>query len=283
MARGQLAWRMHHESKGDLKMIKLIINSNEVDFTTTIFPDGTSQVWKINKEIYVQDSIKIQWLFENEAELFHVCQLAHLLSTKSYRIKLEVPYLPYARQDKEVSNETSFAINTFAEIITRFPRIERIETYDAHSNAKALMGLLVSLQPHDFHKSIFNHDVVCFPDKGALYRYGTANGFNSVPFIFCNKVRNQLTGEITGLEIDGNIRTQSLEDLKILIVDDICDGGMTFIKVAEALKPFKPKQVDLAVSHGLFSKGKQCLHDAGITNIYATNSLLRNPEGFKVW
>ena len=44
-------------------------------------------------------------------------------------------------------------------------------------------------------------------------------------------------------------------DVKILIVDDICDGGMTFIKVAEVLKNFGTKQIDLAVSHGLFSKG----------------------------
>lgn len=50
----------------------------------------------------------------------------------------------------------------------------------------------------------------------------------------------------------------------------------------EAVKQYKPAIVDLAVSHGIFSKGKGCLYNAGISNIYTTNSLLRNPEGFKV-
>jgi hypothetical protein len=58
---------------------------------------------------------------------------------------------------------------------------------------------------------------------------------------------------------------------------------MTFIKVAQLLNSqYPPAQIDLAVSHGLFSKGKQVLFDAGISNIYTTNSLLRNPEGFNV-
>jgi ribose-phosphate pyrophosphokinase len=256
-------------------MVKLLVDGKEHKFTTTIFPDGTSQVWKLDLGLEEGDEIKILWLFENEAELFHVCQLAQLLEHEyDYSPDLVVPYLPYGRQDKEISNSASFALHTFTNILYNC-NICRVETFDAHSNVKT-ETYIHSESPTNFHKTILNHDVICFPDKGAASRYGSYG----LPAIYCEKVRDQLTGNILGLKVQGEV---DLTNKRILIIDDICDGGMTFIKVAEALKPYQPKQIDLAVSHGLFSKGKQVLHDAGITNIYTTNSLLRNPEGFKVW
>lgn len=258
-------------------MVKLLSNGIEVPFSTTIFPDGTSQVWKLDSNKLFQDgNNKILWLFENEGELMHVCQLAQLL-TRHYECSpdLHVPYLPYGRQDKLISNETSFSLFTF-ESMLRTSGIHRINTFDAHSDAAASVK---STPAVDFHKSLPQHDLICFPDKGAAQRY--KESYYGSKVIFCEKVRDQLTGNITGLKLI--TMGHDLTNQSVLIVDDICDGGMTFIKVAEALNPFKPKQVNLAVSHGLFSKGKQCLHEAGITNIYTTNSLLRNPEGFKVW
>lgn len=263
-------------------MVKLLVNEQEVKFETTIFPDGTSQVWKMEgadiDERY--DDVTILWLFENEGEIMQVCQLASLLE-KTYGIEshtLRVPYLPYARQDKHVDNNLSFALHTFTNILYN-ANICRVETFDAHSKVET-NTYIESESAKKFHQSVFNHDIVCFPDKGALFRY--EGNFSNIPNIYCEKVRDQLTGNILGLKVC-NPANLDLTDKTIMIVDDICDGGMTFIKVAEALKELKPKQVDLTVSHGLFSKGKQVLHDAGITNIYTTNSLLRNPEGFKVW
>lgn len=260
-------------------MIKLLSNGQEVPFTTTIFPDGTSQVWKLDKDKFDTDGDNyILWLFESEAELFHVCQLAHLCyEVLDSSIDLVCPYLPYGRQDKEVHNEKSFALKTFKEVLYH-AGICRIETFDAHSKTDMVYEdrhTLLSVE--EFHKAILVHkDVICYPDKGAANRYGTYGK----PVVYCEKVRDQLTGEILGLKV---VSDTDLTGKNVIIIDDICDGGMTFIKVAEALKPFKPRQIDLAVSHGLFSKGEQVLKDAGISYIYTTNSLLRNPDGFKVW
>ncbi len=261
-------------------MIKLFIDKVEHKFTTTIFPDGTSQVWKIEDlpnwtELSI---VEIVWAFENEAELIHVCQLARLVNEEITDVgTIIAPYLPYARQDKSVANGQSFALET-AKRILNAAGIQRIITFDAHSKSHGI----VSLSPVEFHKSIFSHDVVCFPDKGAAERYGNTEAFGKAPIIHCEKIRNQGTGEITGLKVVGGT-PEILTDKKVLIVDDICDGGMTFIKVAEALQSFQPKQVDLAVSHGIFSKGKDVLYTAGIREIFTTNSLLKNKDGFKVW
>ena len=112
-----------------------------------------------------------------------------------------------------------------------------------------------------------------FPDKGAQERYGHL--FGKTDFVVVgSKVRDQSTGQITGMSIDGHI--WSINRRRCIIFDDICDGGMTFIKIAEILKECEPSQIDLCVSHGIFSKGVNVLYDAGITNIFTTNSLLKN-------
>lgn len=265
-------------------MVKLLVGNIEVSFKTIIFPDGTSQIWNIDDSNLEYDSrfdeIKILWLFENESEFMHVLQLNTLIKKHfdTESTTLTVPYLPYARQDKDVNSDSAFALHTFVDTCYKAD-ICRIEAFDAHSE----FDMVYSTVPNKFHASILNHDVVCYPDKGARRRYSNTDAFYGVPAVNCVKVRNQQTGEILGLNIEDHNASDLLRGKKILIVDDICDGGMTFIKVAETLKQFNVAQIDLAVSHGLFSKGRQVLHDAGITDIFTTNSLLRNPEGFKVW
>lgn len=56
-------------------MIKL----NNFTVTPTIFPDKTSQVWKILDEVLEAVPYKVTWEFESEAELIQVCQLGELL------------------------------------------------------------------------------------------------------------------------------------------------------------------------------------------------------------
>ena len=57
-----------------------------------------------------------------------------------------------------------------------------------------------------------------------------------------------------------------------MMVDDICDGGGTFCWTASELKKYKPMSVALYVTHGIFSKGVDCLFDAGIHRVVTTDS-----------
>lgn len=260
-------------------MIKLMnFSGTEIKFETTTFPDGTSQVWKL--EEYLNKSVQsyyILWQFEREDEVFKVCQLADLIfNTCKFFPIVYAPYLPYARQDKVVSNESTFAKITMQRVL-KASGVPSIYTFDAHSNNNEIMPI-VSIRPTKFIKSIYNHDVVVYPDDGASKRYSQ---FLDKPSLFAHKTRNQTTGQIEGIRLI-NFDALKLENKKLLIIDDICDGGGTFIGLMQELKKYNPAQVDLAVSHGIFSKGKQVLHDAGIKNIYTTNSLLKNNEGFDI-
>lgn len=81
----------------------------EVEITPTFFPDGTGQVWKlptnIKNAVQFAYFTEVIWIFENEAELIHVCQLAQLiakLSNRHIRASLFIPYLPYGRRIKRL-------------------------------------------------------------------------------------------------------------------------------------------------------------------------------------
>jgi ribose-phosphate pyrophosphokinase len=60
------------------------------------------------------------------------------------------------------------------------------------------------------------------------------------------------------------------DHIHCFVVDDICDGGATFIELAKHLS--NPASLTLCVTHGIFSKGVERLFDAGYTKIITTNS-----------
>lgn len=63
-------------------MIKL----NGLEIKPTIFPDGTSQIWKIKIDSNLDNQL-IEWEFQHEGELMHVAQLLWLLNSKYIYIK----------------------------------------------------------------------------------------------------------------------------------------------------------------------------------------------------
>ena len=90
--------------------------------TPTIFPDKTSQVWKIPKSHFNKKENVITWEFENEGEFMHLAQLKVLLDIDyfSSKVVLDMPYLPYARQDKDITNESTFALYPFALLLAKY-------------------------------------------------------------------------------------------------------------------------------------------------------------------
>ena len=75
------------------------------------------------------------------------------------------------------------------------------------------------------------------------------------PDIFCaGKVRETKTGKITATTFEGDV-----EGRKLLIVDDICDGGRTFIELAKVLQAQGAQEIYLYITHGIFSKGLEPL------------------------
>jgi ribose-phosphate pyrophosphokinase len=240
--------------------------------TPTIFPDGTSQVWKLS--VPQNSLVQVLWHFESEVEIFHMLQLAYLVKIGT----LYLPYFPYARQDKIADNNTTFAKYPFIHTFTNL--VSEIITLDIHSQIYNESSWIKSEKPKHFTEAArnFNPHSLFFPDSGALKRYSNLDGLHIFPKMYGEKVRNQATGEITSYKVYQH--KDFLDGERVLIIDDICDGGATFINAAKELKKLGVKDIGLCTSHSIYSKGLQSMRDAGISKFYTTDSFI-NVLNFK--
>lgn len=234
-----------------------------------MFPDGTSQVWKLPHKLLSEAAHlhlggEVIWKFEHEGEFMQMAQIKFLLNKHGIESSLTLPYLPYARQDKPTANDATFALRPFAYLLNSLS-FKSVAIMDPHSEvALELIDNAVALWPFKEVRQVFaqqGSDIVCYPDKGALVKYTKL--FPELPFMHGEKNRDPITGNILSYQIMGDPKGQN-----VLIIDDICDGGMTFRLLAKDLLNAGAKQIDLFVTHGIFSKGLKVLLDAGITSVF---------------
>lgn len=244
------------------------------DIKPTIFPDKTSQVWKLPETVLMRTSkFKVVWRFENEAEVIQLLQLSNLLCNTGSIVELFIPYFPYARQDKEITNESTFAQTTIIDLLETYFNCP-ITVFDIHNPTICVTRNIINITPEKFIvKSLIDSraDLICYPDSGAAKRYGELQDF-----IVAEKERDQLTGRILGHKLLES--KHNLEGKNVLVVDDLCDGGATFKSVAKMLSDQGVTNVDLYVSHGVFSQGIPVIKASGIRNIYTTDSFIGSSE-----
>jgi phosphoribosylpyrophosphate synthetase len=154
-----------------------MIYLNQEPVLSTIFPDKSSQCWKVDLANLSSVVNCIKWDFENEGEFMQVCQLIDLVRAESKaRLTLQMDYFPYARQDKEISNKSTFALRTFTSLLSNL-NIDDIITVDLHSDvALGILPKITNVFPSiaiDRAINSFNPDVIVFPDLGADKRYSS--------------------------------------------------------------------------------------------------------------
>jgi len=214
---------------------------------------------------------------------------------------ITIPYLPYARQDRIATHGDPLAIAVLASLISA-AGITHVKTIDLHSHASIEIfkqaGIhLESVSPAKYiekylHKiGIISLDkvVLIAPDKGAhekTQRYCSALGVDKA--IQCGKTRSPIDGSLMGFFVDSDFSVSKERLIKegvtdLVIVDDICDGGGTFLGVADAIRKAYPLQynIHLWTTHGIYSKGVNILLERFDT-LGCTNSFTNNQENIKL-
>lgn len=198
---------------------------------------------------------------------------------------LFAPYMLGARQDRRMIEGEPLSSKVFANWINEMS-YDQVEIFDPHSGViSALIDNCLPMNNHEFVKETQmlilgqDHNIKDFhyvsPDSGAnrkmfeLMQQLDPNNICSK--IKCDKTRDVRTGNIINFEVYAD----DLEGKPCIIVDDICDGGGTFLGLAEELKKKNAGDLYLIVSHGIFSRGFRELkkHFKGI---YTTNSWVNN-------
>jgi phosphoribosylpyrophosphate synthetase len=109
------------------------------------------------------------------------------------------------------------------------------------------------------------YDLVVFPDESAYSRYSFQLG--AVPFLVCQKHRDQDTGAIISHEIPKFPNSTK----RILVLDDLCDAGGSFVKLGSKI-PTNVK-ADLFVFHGVFTQATPLRLFKYYENIIVSNSI----------
>ena len=169
------------------------------------------------------------------------------------KVNLTLPYLPYARQDRVCNPGESLSIAVIARILNSFD-LNKLHLYDVHSDVSLALfnNVIHTTQAEIWSKQIemSGADVVIAPDAGAAKKiYELHKRGVMLDVVVANKRRDS-NGKIVEFTIDRDL----IKGKHAIILDDICDGGATFIEVANACRG-KVTKLELYVTHGIFSRG----------------------------
>lgn len=238
------------------------------------FPGGEAHVKGSEIEVEEVDYQLAILKGADSHELFQLAMWKNVCDHRREKAVLILPYLPGARADKG----SPLGGGVYAEFIGGLHLAQTI-TLDPHSplmpNRLDFGPGYLSVYPVEriIKRELgdrgdhYNHPYVgvIAPDKGAVDRAQKAANVLHVPLFKAEKTRDFESGQLTGFTCEELPATG-----KLLLVDDICDGGGTFVGLAKATGlPYT--RLDLWVTHGIFSKGIDVLTDS-FDHIYTTDS-----------
>ncbi len=236
-----------------LKLYNKNPERKEIDFLWFKFPGG-----ELHFKAEVNDDFSIETDLSNSDEIMLVMLLADTF--KHRNIYLELLYTPYARQDRRTSHVEPFSLRAFAKMINMCD-FKRVTVYDPHSDVTAALidniFVVKRLELVKKHYGDLHFDVVIVsPDAGAMKTNNEIANHFKLPHIVATKKRDTQTGEITETQVHTDM---PLEGKNLLVLDDICDGGRTFVELSKILQKLNPQSIHLYTTISISQKGRDAV------------------------
>lgn len=224
----------------------------KIPFEVLKFQDGSLRV-TLDQEILMTlehpHMINIQAYIESMDDLMIVAQIKDCLERhiRFAHYILTVLSPVYSRYDRVMLGNDGFGAKVFSRFIDSIA-FSSVVYFDCHSN------VLVDAtnNAHDIEQYLLARELVpnthfsIAPDKGACKKNPNAK----LMFV---KTRDLSTGKITGVEIAAYNALK--EGVTYTVIDDLCEGGRTFIEVAKEFEQYYDNDLQLYVTHGLFTNG----------------------------
>jgi len=252
------------------------------------FPNNESLLK--NHEIIIRDSlpnenstIYINFKYIDDSSLMELYLIKQEIDLKFPKSKtfLRITYLPYSRMDRG-STSTCFTLKHISKFINNL-QFDGIVIGEPHSNV--CLEMINNSVPRWYTKELLSDyllsnefdpalDAVLFPDNGAHTRYRDILLFE-IPYgsniIIGEKKRNFETGRIEELKLNS-----SSENIRnVIIVDDLCSYGGTFVLALDSLKAMGVKKADLIVGNCEKSiVDGDLLNHPLLKKVYTTNSII---------
>lgn len=276
--------------------------TSNIKFEVSSFPDGQQDLRILETTLrYITVTIKSRFNSFKDLELI-ICATKALKRLGATVIHLEIPYILGARSDREFQvGGTSYLVDVVTPIINA-QGYTTVTALDPHSDVAAACinnfkydnnVKLVEFALYDIHMDMYRKDlgdwgsvdsfyklkvrgkenfILVSPDAGAnkkIYKVAEAIGYTD-EVITCSKHRDE-NGRLSKVKVPMGTLWESGKDA--IIIDDICDGGATFLNIAKEMKANGWKgKIYLIVTHGIFSRGFSELNKY-FDGIYCTNSV----------
>ena len=270
------------------KTINLVdSNKSDISYKISRFPDGQQNI-VIDPPDGSISMVEIKSRLNNWLDLeLIVCTVASLRELGIEEIYLYTPYILGARSDRKFMTGGNRYIKDVIAPVLNSLNFKSVFCLDPHSyvlencinNLKTQSNYkLVSFTLDDLYQQ--NEYILIAPDAGAshkIYKLAEEIGYEG-DIITCSKERDW-GGNIIKTVVPMGKYWEREKDA--IIVDDICDGGATFINIAKEMKANGWKnKIYLVVTHGIFSKGFGELSQY-FDGIYCTNSYSDIEKQFK--
>ena len=256
--------------------MRVIDLNNNTGFEQKLYPDNQPHI--IVTGVEPGEPVKVIVSLTSSLKVVHLLQVTNALEHLDARKEvLIIPYLMAARFDRIMQHGDSFDLEVISDLINQC-NFKKVILFDVHSDvAIRLIKNSVSISNRELVErySMPNAIVIC-PDAGASRKVKNYLDWNEnlEEIIYCEKKRNLSDGKLS-LEV---IEPEKCENRNCVIIDDICDGGATFLAIAEQIRT---SHLTLIVTHGIFSKGFSSLEKA-FDKIIVSNSYNQNYNAKKV-
>ncbi|MEB3816933.1 MAG: ribose-phosphate diphosphokinase [Desulfurococcales archaeon] len=252
-----------------------MLSSPYLAITRKIFPDGESYV-RIPSQALEADRICVVKTLDRpqDKSFLELLLILDTLSSKGVKeIVAVVPYLAYARQDREFLENEAVSVRTVLRAI-RGAGASALYAIEVHKeeSLRYFGGPAKSVSPFEYMADFIDigeNTVVIAPDLGARDRARRLASKLGVDYDYLVKVRDRITGEVSYKPKELNV-----EGSHVVLVDDIISTGGTVAKASRILLERGARTVTVVVAHALLVDGAwRKLRDAGVSRVYAANTV----------
>ena len=265
-------------SKDLAKRLARKLKAVYIQTETKIFPDGESKITlrKIPKKSVI---LVVQSTYPpvdtNLLQALSIISQVRKISSRTFAI---IPYMGYARQDKQFLSGEVITMSVVAKML-QSAGAKKVIVVDIHSNTALnhfnIPTENISAVPelaNYFKKLNLKNPLVVSPDVGGSSRSKKFASLLKTDFIVLKKHRDRKTGRVSIQTAKVDVQGKDL-----ILVDDIISTGGSIIKAAQFLKKQKCKRVFVACTHGLLVEGaEKKIRKAGVSRIISTNTIPGN-------
>lgn len=243
------------------------VKSNLIVSEFKKFPDGelyTRILDEIGSEVTIIQSTV------NDTDLIALLQLIDASSAAS-RVNVVIPYMGYARQDKQFKKGEPLSARALARTI----KADNIYTINIHDlsildyfDAKAVNLDATPMIGKYIKNMEFNDPLIIAPDDGAINIAKSASADLGIEYDYLEKTR--LSGETVSIQ-PKNVKVNGRD---VIIIDDIISTGGTMAEAISLLRKQGAHEVFAACVHPVLSNNAILkLFKAGVKGIIATDTI----------